>query len=53
MKLDIDKFMDNYDLSKYDYEQYFKDILSTTDFSSKKELENEFKNLELQERENV
>jgi hypothetical protein len=53
MKLDIDTFMDNYDLSKSDYEQYFKDILSTTDFSSKKELENEFKNLELQERENV
>ena len=53
MKLDIDTFMDNYDLSKSDYEQYFKEILATTDFSSKKELENEFKNLELQEREDV
>jgi hypothetical protein len=53
MKLDIDTFMDNYDLSKSDYEQYFKEILATTDFFSKKELENEFKNLELQEREDV
>lgn len=53
LKLDIDKFMDNYDLSKSDYEQYFKDILATTDFSSKKELEDEFNSLGLQESEDV
>lgn len=44
LKLNIDKYMDDYDLTKSDYEKYFKNILDTTDSSIKKELEGEFNN---------
>ena len=41
-KLQIEKFMDEYDISKSDYEQYFKEIMSDVDSSLKDELENSF-----------
>ena len=44
-KLQIEKFMDDYDLSLSDYEKYFQGIMDKKDFFSTKELENKFKNI--------
>jgi len=41
-KLEIGKFIDEYDLSLADYEKYFQEILSDIDSSLKSELENSF-----------
>ena len=44
-KLQIEKFMNDYDLSISDYEKYFQGIMDKKDFFSTKELENKFKNI--------
>lgn len=42
-KLQIGKFIDEYDLTKEDYEKYFQGIMGDIDLSLKNELENEFR----------
>lgn len=44
-KLEVKKFMNDYDLSLSDYEKYFHGIMEKKDFFSTKELENKFKNI--------